>query len=331
MQKSFPELKTLDVWVEGTPVTSLPDSFFGGSAPFLRHLSLQNCPFPEMPKLLLSANHLASLQLWNIPEPGYFSPQALGTALSVMSRLESVVLGFKSPRYPTSRPPPPLTRSVLPSLTKLVFKGVHEYLEDLLAQLEAPLLNDLKITFFVDVNFVVPQLRQLISRTESFKTCNRAFVCTSYYHTLQFGIFRETNDSPEFSLEIKCKELDRLFSLLAQVCNSSFFLLSTLVRLDIRDPVYPSPLSHWNMNTTRWVELFDPFTAVKDLRLAKRVAPHVCQALEELAEERVAGVLPALQNIFLSDLQPLEPVPKFIEGFLAARELTGHPVAVYPW
>ncbi|KAI9507843.1 hypothetical protein F5148DRAFT_1284726 [Russula earlei] len=86
------------------------------------------------------------------------------------------------------------------------------------------------------------------------------------------------------------------------------------------------------MESAQWLELLEPFTAVKDLRLTDLVARHVCQALEELAKDRVTQVLPALHGIFLSDLAPGESVPpKSVEQFVAARRLSGHPVAVYPW
>ncbi|KAI9508070.1 hypothetical protein F5148DRAFT_26966 [Russula earlei] len=203
MQKPFPELTSLYIWVEESRVTfpPLPDSFLGGSASLLRRLVLRNCPFPGLPKLLLSANHLVILSLWNIPDFGYFSPQVLGAALSEMSRLAALRVEFKLPRYPTSRPPLPLTRSVLPSLTRLVFEGVHEYLEDLLAQIEAPLLNKLRIIFFMDPQFVIPQLHRLINFAESFKKCHTAFVYTSY-DAIRFAAFRETHQFPELSFDI---------------------------------------------------------------------------------------------------------------------------------
>ncbi|KAI9454353.1 hypothetical protein F5148DRAFT_1378269 [Russula earlei] len=313
-------------------MASLPDSFLGGgSAPLLEQLALKNCAFPGIPKFLLSANHLVGFSLRNIPDSGYFSPQALVTALSVMSRLVILRVDFQSPRYPSSRPRPPLTRTVLPALTDLLFQGVHEYLEDLLAQIEAPLLNTLYITFFMDLDFVVPQLHQLISRTEWFKTCDRAFVCIAH-PLVRFSIFRGTNWSPELSLDFSCRELDYQLSSLAQVFNSSLLLLSTLAELDIEDDVLPHSQTHWkgDMDPAQWLELLDPFIAVKVLRLSDQVGPHVCQALEELAEERVTEVLPALQKIFLRD-RPLKPVPKYIERFVAARRLSGHPVVVYPW
>ncbi|KAI9456588.1 hypothetical protein F5148DRAFT_1369711 [Russula earlei] len=328
MQNPFPRLTLLHISMEQNAVTSLPDSFLGGSAPLLRNLELGNCPFPGMPKLLLSAIHLVALSLLNVPDSGYFSPQALATALSVISRLEALRLEFQSPQSrpdPASRPRPLLTRSVLPALTDLQFRGVHEYLEDLLAGIEVPFLNKLWITFFMDLDFVVPQLHRLITHAEWFRSCDRASVYTSD-GAVRFTMFRKAHDSPDFFLEIRCRELDYQLSSLAQVCSSSFLTLSTLVQLGILHPQ-----SQWrdDMETTQWLELLDPFTAVKDLHLSGEVGRRVCQALEEHAEERVTEVLPALRNIFLGGLQPLESLPKFIQRFVAVRQLSDHPVVVY--
>ncbi|KAI9463372.1 hypothetical protein F5148DRAFT_200384 [Russula earlei] len=327
MQKPFPELTFLRFWVDHNTAASLPNSFLGGSAPLLRELLLRNCPLPGIPKLLLSANQLVLLRLWDIPDSGYLSPQDLGTALSVMSRLESLYLGFKSRLYPATRPPPSLPRSVLPNLTFLTFCGVHAYLEDLLVQIEAPRLRYIDIVFFMDLHFVLPELHQLISQVEWFKACDRAIVRASH-DAIQFSIFRVTNHFPKLSLEISCRELVGQLSSLAQVCSSFFPLLSNLVQLEIMDDV--SRRTN-DMEITRWLELLDPFIAVKDLCLSRQVMPHVCQALEEIGEERVTDVLPALQDIFLKVLEPLEFVPKCIERFVAARKLSGHPVAVHRW
>ncbi|KAI9440188.1 hypothetical protein F5148DRAFT_840679 [Russula earlei] len=126
-------------------------------------------------------------------------------------------------------------------------------------------------------------------------------------------------------LEIRCRALDSHLPSLAQVCTSTFPLLSNLKLLDIVDDV---PHSHWtdDMDITQWLELLDPFIAVKDLRLSHRVAPHVCRVL---AKERPRDVLPALQTFF-KDLESLESIP-YILRFVAARKRSGHPVAVHRW
>jgi len=293
MQKPFLELTHLQVSVDGDLVPLLPDSFLGGSAPHLRTLVLRSIPFPSIPKLLLSAHGLVTLSLWDIPDSGYFSPDAMATALTVMTRLESLHLQFRSPRSrpnPASRPLPPPTRFVLLALTKLVFKGVHQYLEDLLARIDAPLLYYLYIGFFMDLNFDIPQLHRLIGHAEEFKAFDHAQVWI-LDDSVMLGLSPETRADKyplPLELQIICRELDWQFSSLAQVGSSSFPLLSTLEDLQIwEDDKLPS--SHWtdDMENAQWLELLDSFTALKNLYLMDNVARHVCRALLELSRERV--------------------------------------------
>ncbi len=82
----------------------------------------------------------------------YFTPEAMATGLSMLTSLETLSLQFQSPSI--SHPDwegqslPPTTRSVLPTPTYFRFKGVSEYLEDLVARIDAPRLNGLDVTFF---------------------------------------------------------------------------------------------------------------------------------------------------------------------------------------
>jgi hypothetical protein len=155
MQQPFPELKSLKFWSHDE-VPVIPASFLGGSAPRLRTLHLEYIPFPELPKLLLSATHLVSLSLWELSHSGFISPDAMVTALSASTRLESLVIRFELP-YDSlreedppdwNRRPPPPTRTLLPNLTMLELSGVEKYLEDLVARIDVPQLDNLDITFF---------------------------------------------------------------------------------------------------------------------------------------------------------------------------------------
>ena len=56
----------------------------------LQDLYLTRIEFPGLPKLLLSVTHLVRLTLWDIPHSGYFSPEAMVTCLSVLTRLEKL-------------------------------------------------------------------------------------------------------------------------------------------------------------------------------------------------------------------------------------------------
>jgi hypothetical protein len=126
MHVPFPELTALRLsfrdLLSYRPV--LPDSFLGGSAPRLRYVYLHDIPFPGLPKLLLSASHLAQLRLINIPHSGYISPEAMATCLSVLTSLVTLCVQFESPESSPdqeSRRPPPATRSVLPALRVFSF------------------------------------------------------------------------------------------------------------------------------------------------------------------------------------------------------------------
>jgi hypothetical protein len=90
---------------------------------------------------------------------------------------------------------------------------------------------------------------------------------------------------------------------------------------------------HWrdDIESSQWLELLHPFTAVKDLYLSQEFVPRIAPALQELVEGRAMEVLPAPQNLFLEVLQLSEPVEKAVGRLVAARQLSGHPIAVSPW
>jgi hypothetical protein len=162
MKEPFSVLRDLEIHhsddkIGGTsPPVVIPDSFMGGSAPRLRSLQLNGIPFPGFSKLLLSASGLVYLLLSNIPHSGYISPNALVTCLSALTRLKDLVFEFQSPLSRpdrVSRRPPPPVRTVLPTLTRFSFKGVSEYLEDVVARIDAPIIDRLSITFFNQLIF----------------------------------------------------------------------------------------------------------------------------------------------------------------------------------
>ena len=231
MDVPFPELTFLGLTSEKA-VRALPDSFLGGSAPHLRTLGLQGIPFPGLPKLLLSTTHLVNLFLSNIPHSGYFSPEAGVTALSSLSRLDGLWLEFQSPRSRPDRRPPPPTRVVLPALTEFRFKGDIEYLEDLVARIDAPRLGELRTTVFNQIIFDMPQFIQFISRTPTLKAPEEARVI------FEDGASRVNFSSQTSYLEVKipCKELDWQVSSLEQVFTSCLPHLSTLEGLFIDSP-----------------------------------------------------------------------------------------------
>jgi hypothetical protein len=339
MQDPFPALTHLKIWLRDEMVPVISDSFLGGSAPRLRHLKLAGIPFPALPNLLLSATDLVALYLERIPHSGYISPEAMVTGLSALTRLEGLMIQFRSSRSrpaKASRRPPPLTRIVLPALTYLYFTGVTEYLEDLVARIDAPLLAHFPIRFFNQLVFDLLQLPKFLCHTETFSVLDRAHVAFSLsLARIDFDSSRtETSNKASLSLTIPCRKLDWQLSALSQIFNSVLLTLSAMNMEYLNlyyaiSGLYPLLMVD-DMENTQWLELLHPFTNVKDLHLCWEVATCIAPALQELTGERVTQVLPMLQNIFLNlHDHESEPVPKAIWEFVAPRQLSGCPVAVH--
>jgi hypothetical protein len=334
MQKPSPELTDLRLNLYDIPQPIFPDSFLGGTAPRLRSLEVNGVTFPGLPKLLLSTTHLVDLHFFDIPPSGYIPPEAMATSLSALTSLESLRLSFHPQPRPAleSRrlPPPPLTRSILPGLTKIEFKGTSEYLEVILAQIDAPRLNNLNITFFNEIIFDTPQLFQFINRSPTLKALEKGCI-ESKFAEISVNISTQTSYVHHLKVTIPYTALGwRLL-----VCTSTLPPVSTLEDLYIKlDP-------HWLQddveNTfwpedTFWLELLRPFAAVKNLYLLREeLVPSIAPALQELVGGRTTEVLPTLENIFLKGFQPSGLLDEGIEKFVAARRLTSHPVAVYDW
>ena len=332
MQEPFPELTRLFLFPNVITTAVLPDSFSGGSAFRLRELDLLRISFPGLPNLLSSATHLTYLNLFGIPHSGYVSPEAMVTALSTLTSLEDLCLEFISPlSLPdrASRRLPPPTPIVVPVLTTFEFKGVGEYLEDLVVRIDAPLLKTLDITFFNQILFDTPRLVQFISRTPALKAPETAEVVFSYGGAW-VQLSSQASGYGVFSVKILCQNPDWQVSALEQVCTSCLPPLSTLEDLYIYESPYPRPKWQDNIENSLWLELFQPFTAVKNLYLSKEFVPRVMPSLQELAGERMAEVLPTLQNIFPEGLDTSGTVQKASQEFFAARKAS-QPIAVSRW
>jgi hypothetical protein len=338
MQEQFPTLIHLKfgiAYCDSSPAWTLPllDGFLGGSAPRLQSLELDSIPFPALPKLLLSATDLVRLTLQDIPHSGYFSPEAIVTGLSVLTNLRYLTIRFESP---LSRPdrenrrPPPVSRSLLPALTHFEFQGDSRYLEDLVVRIDSPLLGSIWITFFHQLIFDIPRLAQFMMRTTIFGIVNEA--CMDFnYHGVQVGFSPRAESFQEtIWLRISCTELDWQVSSLAQVC-AFFPSIYTVEHLYISGPQYLP--SQWlnDVENMQWLEIFHPLPSVKNLYVCKEFAQSIVLALQELVVERVTEVFPALETLFLEELQPSGPVQEAIGQFVAARQLLGHPVGVSDW
>ena len=330
MQEPFPALTSLELMsndgVETAPV--IPDTFLGRSAPSLQSLNLGGISFPGLPNLLFSARDLVSLKLTQIP----ISPEALADNLSALPRLTSFILhSATSHSDRTIRRPPPLTGTIVPSLTSFTFYGAIKYLEDLVAPISAPLLEFAAINLD-QPSFVTPQLFRFLSRSEILKSLKRLGIRFEQ-NLIQIASFPSaTTPRPGYlTLRVVCQESAWRVTLAAQLCSQSSPLFSEVEKLEINGIGGYQSIRQDHINQIQWLEVFRPFTAVQKLHISDYMMPLFLPALRGLAEEEAKELLPALHSLVFTLLQPNEYMSDVIRSFSTARRFFGRPVGVYFW
>jgi hypothetical protein len=329
MEEPLPELTFLYLSFEHEPVSIVPDSFLGRSAPRLQSLKLDYVPFPGLPKLLLSATNLAELSLSAIPPSGYISPEAMVAGLSALSHLERLYLELESPLSRPDRQSRQFpTRCILPALTRFKFRGASAYLDDFVARIDVPRLDDFFITSFdlLDLDTGAPHLVQFINRTPYSKAFGKAHITFHIGHAVMVNLSPRTFGPGELNLARLCEIPERQMSSLIQVCTSCLPSLPSLEDLYIHGDLF----INWQVyiENHQWPGLLRPFTHVKNLYVSDELVPSIVSALQELVGDQTTETLPILQNIFLEGRLPSEDIRKRIEQFVAARQLTGHPTTV---
>jgi hypothetical protein len=352
MQEPFPELTVLHVQsLDG--VLALPNTFLNGSASRLQDLILWAISFPSLPRLLLSTRDLTSLHLFDIPNSGYIPPERMATSLSVLPKLESLIIRFQSPTPDPkrrNRPLPPQTRSVLPALTSLRFRGISEYLEVLMARIDAPLLkfDDFKIVFFNQLVFDIPQTIRFFGHLDSFRTSRLSLRFykkeqSSYLHPRPEAVFFPSYRPPRIdastglncSWHIMCDTLDWQVFSMAQICSQILSFRSSVESLSINCD-YEIDQPETEIDPTVWLQLFHSFPSVQRLEITSYLEGSIAAALGGLTRESAADVFPLLHSldivtysIYRRHINP-EPLLEAIqiESFVAARQHCGHPITV---
>ena len=157
-----------------------------------------------------------------------------------MPRSETLleIRSVRSPPWPESRRPLPLTHSKPPAITS--FQGASEYLMDLMARIDAPLFHDVTIRCFHPLIFSIPQPAPLFSRTTKFKASYHPRVVL-YSHRVRVVLSFTNTDIALWNILTKkktqsagqngsCKpapETKVSLSSPVQVCASSCLPLST--------------------------------------------------------------------------------------------------------
>jgi F-box-like len=323
MREPFPALECLHLWSSDIAGLVLPNTFLGGSAPRLRSLYLERIPFPTLPRLLLSCSDLVYLQLYRIPYSGYISPETMATGVSTLTKLTWLDINFESEdSRPHTRSPPPLTHAILPALTRFRFQGFSEYLEDFVARINAPLLDDVRVILFRQLEFDLRQLSRFISHTPIL-TYNRAVMHFCRY-SVGVSVGPPSGIFPPSWLRVPCRVVDRQVSSMAQICRHFAIIISGIARLDIKFNDYPYLT---RLPETHFLQLFGLFTALRTLCIVShKVEYFTMSALRGLVSTEV---FPALDDLYLLTYHPSKSEQQDTEPFIIARQYPRHPVTVY--
>ena len=328
MQKPFPQLTDLELWSYSYETTLVfPGTFLGGSAPHLRCCYVDYLPFPALRNLLFSAPHCLTssgfasrkFRILRTFHPRRWSLASLQGPTSNASKSYSDPHNFASTEKPDIRPDSYVLSSPL--------SGVSASMRRTSYPGSMPLYS---ITLFHQLTFDVSQLHQFIGRTETFSGLNIVNVgLDDKYAAVELSQQRSEYPPPSIRLEMPCKGSDWQLSFLAQACSSLSPTLSTFETLKVLDCEDQLTLG-WEdeMENGQWLEIFHPFTSVKNLHLSEDVAPLVVPALQELTEERVTDVLPALQNLYIDLFQTSGLFEEGVSQFVAARQLSNQAVTV---
>jgi len=247
----------------------LPATF---RAPQLSHLILEHFASPIGFPLLTAAPNIVNLSLRWIHPSTNLNPCHLFQALSLLLQLQNFEISFSSPvpNRETERdmlPMPILTHATLPNLRSFGFGGVSAYLEALLSHLNAPLLEALSVSFFHQLSFSVPHLRQFLTTTENLRPSKVKFL---FYRkgVVVFMYLSVSAREHAHHIGVCCGHLDWQVSSMAQIITVLCPLLSAVavLILDYRSHTLSSEW-HNQVEPTQWRELLGSFRNVETLRV----------------------------------------------------------------
>ncbi|KAH8978444.1 hypothetical protein EDB92DRAFT_584403 [Lactarius akahatsu] len=336
LQASFPTLECLRTGSQDTDATGpliLPVGFLGGSTPRLRDVHLTNTAFSALPLLIQSARALVSLQLDNIPNSGYFSPEALAAGLSATPRLKLLKVYFQAPSFrPEQRrtSSPPKTRSSLPALTEIHFRGNSDYFEDLVSRIDAPAVEQVDVNFIELNTFDTPQLAQFINRTKTLKSPHHTSIRLSDDDITIIHDFRIPSPSVSGTIQLKvsCDDVDRQMSILVHVGRQFSRLLPSVETVNADgSPSLFSLRDQRETDSAKWLEILRHFRGVRKLEVSGALVPNIASALEQVTGNMARGILPFLRDLHLHGSE--SSMSPSIEPFVAARQPSSHPVSVH--
>ena len=300
----------------------LPSTF---RAPELRHLALYGMGLPSGLSLSTFTTTLVTLTLTRIQAPYYFHPGKLVTQLQGLLHLEELSIGFAVPiPLPSTERdllPAPMPRVTLPTLKRLIFRGVAVYLENLVDQINAPLLERLIIALFFEIDITLAALTQFIRTTGGLR-CLSAKVLFKREGVSIVTNNGESQSSGGLTINVNCEHLDWQIDAATQCC-CVLELSAVELTLDLDEGGMPSDWGD-SLDNTLWHALLLPFSSVKKLQIGSSLTFEFSDALKSDAAGLVLDLLPELQ--ILEVQLEVNDANRAFSTFIVSRELAGRPV-----
>ena len=327
MDNHYPRLGALALLSTTTEEVSLvlPETL---QAPDLRRLALHGIGLSKKLSLLSSAIALSTLSITHIAASCYFPPRDLVTQLQGLPHLEELSIGFAIPIPLPSKErellPALILPVTLPTLRRLTFRGVGIYLDNLVAQINTPLLERLSLTLFFEIAFILVNLTEFIFRTEGLR-CPVAQVVFNKDTASINGGHHEQRGIEKLCLRVNCQRLDWQIDSATQVCSALGKVLSSVEELTLDLDVDGMP-SDWEntLDNMLWHELLLPFNGVKRLHIGSSLTLELSQALKSVTGELVLELLQELQE--LEVLLRIDQANNAFSDFIVTRESVGRPV-----
>ena len=321
----FPMLQYLSIMPPTIHIAglALPSTF---EAPQLRLLNLKHFTSPIGSSLLSTAFGLVVLTLKCINPSTFLHPNHLFEALSLLPELEKLVICFFSPapRRDVEMQllhSPIVTHITLPKLYVFEFWGVSSYLEALLPNMTTPLLKVLIISFFHQLRFSVPHLRQFVITKEKIRFSSARFL---FYHeaVAVFMYPLAGNSHHTFFIDVVCEHLDWQVSSLAQIFNFLEPAFSAIADLTLDYTVHSlSSGRHHHAGRRLWRELLGTFKNVRTLCVHKGLVGDLSDSL--CSEGDSLQLLPELKELICPSQNVDDDT---FTPFIRERHVAGRPV-----
>ena len=318
IKRPFSKLEDLILLSRDGVQLTLPTTFRWGQR--LRRLHSTGIVIPALVQLRYQSMDLIDLQVHEVPNPWRFSPEAHPDDLYMMSQLQSLSLHFlpTSDHVQATVSPRSWNRVSLPALTRFKYRGLFRDLEELVARIDAPHLEDIEVTFTNESITDLSKLIAFIDRIEMLRSQRQAHILSSEKaisnSLIQPGVptrlkFRSVHES----LYLRLSYMARIFT------QFSAFLLDVE---ELHISVTQQSRQEDSSYIAQWQQLLNLFGCVKWLHVVGKLSTEIVRLLDK-------AELPALHGLYIPQPGPCHvPLREAVVSFMTFRRLSGHPVVV---